>query len=292
MEAVPYAFFGFDSVWPEDDRADVVVLPISYAGTTSFGGGTGFAPVRLMQASRGFETFHADFNVDLEKYKWLTLDELQSQNNAEIVVREIQAEVADLMGRYAKQRDARHPFLLSVGGEHTITVGVVAGLLQTYPDLVIGQLDAHSDFRDEYHGNRYSHATVGRRLDEMVDGRLRQFGVRSRDRNDPERAVQCLDRTADLFLEHLKRLADTRGHPVYLTFDIDVLDPSLTSTGTPEPDGLSYREAITVVRRCFQELNVVGFDLTEYVPSTLECDVVAAKILFEAAAAHLVTRSA
>ncbi len=292
MESVPYSFFGFDSIWPSEDVADIVVVPISYAGTTSFGAGTIFAPVRLMQASRSFEPFHHDFGVDLEKYKWLTLDELQSQNNAEIVVGEIHAHVADLMRQYAAQGYDKRPFLMAVGGEHTITVGVVAGLMETYPDLVIGHFDAHSDFRDEYHGNKYSHATVGRRLDELVDGQLRQFGVRSRDRHDPERALRCLDQTADQFLENLRRLAGERRRPVYLTFDIDVLDPSITSTGTPEPDGLSYRETISVLRRCFHELTVVGFDLTEYVPSTLEHDVVAAKILYEAAAAHLVARQA
>lgn len=291
MEEVPYSFFGLDSVWPEDGVADIVVMPISYAGTTSFGAGTAFAPVRLMQASRGFETFHHEFSLDLEKYKWLMLDELQSQNSAEVVVQEIRDYVAALMGRYAEEHRAR-PFFMAVGGEHTITVGVVGGLLPTYPDLVIGHFDAHSDFRDEYHGNRYSHATVGRRLDELVPGRLRQFGVRSRDRHDPERALQLADPTANQFLDSLNRIAGGRTCPVYLTFDIDVLDPSVTSTGTPEPDGLSYREAITILRRCFAELNVVGFDLTEYVPSTLECDVVAAKILFEAATAHLVTRKA
>jgi agmatinase len=292
MEDVPYTFFGFDSVWPDDGRADIVVLPIAYAGTTSFGAGTIFAPIRLMQASRGFEPFHYDFGIDLEKYTWLTLDELQSQNDSTVVVRELQGYVADLMPQFAVQEHDARPFLMAVGGEHTITVGVVAGLLKTYPDLVIGQFDAHSDFRDEYHGNKYSHATVGRRLYELVDGRLRQFGVRSRDRDDPEYALQCLDATADLFLEHLKQLGDGGRRPVYLTFDVDILDPSITSTGTPEPDGLSYREAITILRRCFHELNVVGFDLTEYVPSTLECDVVAAKILYEAAAAHLATRQA
>lgn len=291
MESVPYSFFGFDSVWPDEDLADIVVLPIAYGGTTSFGAGTIFAPVRLMHASRGFEPFHHDFGIDLEKYRWLTLEELQSENNADVVVKEIQASVADLMGQYAAQGYDKRPFLMSVGGEHTITVGVVAGLLGTYPDLVIGHFDAHSDFRDEYHGNKYSHATVGRRLDELVDGRLRQFGVRSRDRHDPPRALQCLDQTADRFLENLRRLAGERTRPVYLTFDIDVLDPSITSTGTPEPDGLSYREAITILRRCFHELNVVGFDLTEYVPSTLENDVIAAKILYEASAAHLATRT-
>ncbi len=292
MEAVPYSFFGFDPVWPEDDIADIVVLPIAYAGTTSFGAGTMFGPVRLMQASRGFEPFHHEFDIDLGDYKWLTLDELQSQNNSEVVVREIQRDVADLMRQYATQGYTAHPFLLTVGGEHTITVGVVAGLLETYPELVIGHFDAHSDFRDEYHANRYSHATVGRRLDELVDGRLRQFGVRSRDGDDPERALQCLDPNADLFLENLRRLAGERTRPVYLTFDVDVLDPSITSTGTPEPDGLLYREAVGILRRCVRELNVVGFDLTEYVPSTLECDVTAAKILYEVAAAHLAARKA
>lgn len=290
MEAVPYSFFGFDSVWPDEGIADVAILPVSYAGTTSFGAGTIFAPVRLMQASRGFETYHYDFGIDLEKYAWLTLDELQSQNSADVVVREIQGYVTDLMQAYAKQHRERRPFLMSVGGEHTITVGVVGGLLETYPDLVIAHFDAHSDFRDEYHGNKYSHATVGRRLDELVEGRLRQFGVRSRDRHDPERAFECLDPTADRFVKSLDRLAGGRARPVYVTFDIDVLDPSVTSTGTPEPDGLSYREAVGILRRCVQELNVVGFDLTEYVPSTLECDVVAAKLLYEAAAAHLVAR--
>lgn len=290
MEAVPYSFFGFDSVWPDEGVADVVILPVSYAGTTSFGAGTIFAPVRLMQASRGFELYHHEFGIDLEKYVWLTLDELQSQNNSQVVVREIHEHVAELMREYARQRTDRRPFLMSVGGEHTITVGVVAGLLETYPDLVIAHFDAHSDFRDEYHGNRYSHATVGRRLDELVDGRLRQFGVRSRDQQDPERALECLDPTADRFLENLHRLASGRTRPVYVTFDVDVLDPSITSTGTPEPDGLSYRAALSVLRRCFQELNVVAFDLTEYVPSTLECDVVAAKLLYEAAVAHLVAR--
>ncbi len=199
MDIVPYSFFGFDSVWPEDGIADIVVLPVAY--------GIIFGPLRLLQASRRLDPYHHEFAIDLEQFTWLTLDEFQSQHNAEVVVREIRGHVSHLMEQYAKHGYDRRPFLLVVGGEQTITVGVVAGLLETYPDLVIGQFDAHSDFLDTDHATKYSDSTVGRRLDELVGGRLRQFGVRARDRHDPERARQCSDSTPDRFLENLKRLA-------------------------------------------------------------------------------------
>jgi agmatinase len=173
-----------------------------------------------------------------------------------------------------------------IGGEHTATVGGVRGALRHHPSLQVIHVDAHADLRDEYDGRRLSHATVMRRVaDEVGFERIAQYGIRSGPREEFEIARRCLFSGPTL---HIDRAVLDRIHsrPVYLTIDIDVLDPSCApGTGCPEPGGVTFSELLSFLYD-LRNLNVVAVDLMEVLPSVDVNDitsVAAAKLIREAA---------
>jgi agmatinase len=154
-----------------------------------------------------------------------------------------------------------------VGGEHLATLGAVRAALRKYPELIIIHFDAHTDLRDDYLGERLSHATVMRRVWELAgDGRIYQFGIRSGEKHEFEfAAAHTVLRRYDLngLVEAIESL---KGLPVYFSLDLDVLDPSvLPGTGTPEPGGVSFAQLLDAVVRLGQ-LNIVGCDMCELSP--------------------------
>jgi agmatinase len=150
-----------------------------------------------------------------------------------------------------------------MGGEHLVTLPAVEAAAQAYPDIVVLHLDAHLDLRDDYEGLKLSHATVMRRVMEKVSpGRLLQFGIRSGTREE-----WALSEEKGTLLEDLSSLPGIVGDkPVYLTLDLDVLDPSIMpETGAPEPGGLSFSDLHKVMLAC-RDIRVVAGDVVEYCP--------------------------
>jgi agmatinase len=175
-----------------------------------------------------------------------------------------------------------------IGGEHTATLGAVRGLQRLHPGLVVMHVDAHTDLRDSYLGFEISHATFMRRVvEELGIGHLAQYGIRSGTREELELARGCLHSGPGL---DVGRNARDRIHhrPVYVTIDIDVLDPSAApGTGCPEPGGCTFRELVAFLRS-LRELNVVGVDVMEVLPAADVNDITsaaAAKLVREAALA-------
>ncbi len=261
-------------------EAEAVVIPLPLERTVSYGRGTAGAPRAILAATGQIETFDEETEIDLEKgppvHTAPAVPELPS--------------LEDYL-KLTKQRvRAFGPkFVLALGGEHTITAGVVPGLAADLSQLTVVQIDAHADLIDRLDGRRWSHGTVMRRLYDS-GCRLVQIGLRSASREEYE-LIRGGDRIQAYFAhqlpeawpEVLERLGRLRG-PVYLSVDVDGLDPGLVpSTGTPQPDGLSWRDMMQVLRAIATAPGAqwVGADVVELIPAPHPpgSDAVVAKLL-------------
>jgi len=260
-------FLGLEAPWCELESANVVVVPIPYEHTTSYGKGTAKAPEAILGASRMVELY--DEEVKGEAYRWMggiaTLEPLiQSEAMVDAdAVHHIRNAVDEILDR--------EKIVISIGGEHTVALGCVSAFASRYPGMSVLQFDAHSDLRDEYEGNPYSHACVMKRI---LDGKIDivQVGIRSQcqeeahlieKRNLATFLMSDMKKQDDWMSQALARLGD----PVYITFDCDCLDPALMpAVGTPEPGGMNWDETTAFLRRVMRERRVVGLDLCELAP--------------------------
>lgn len=260
--------------------ADIVVLPLPFEKTVSYGSGAATGPRAILEGSTQIELFDEEAGVAFDK-------ELRVHTAEEVAAGGLDTEEY-LAAVSARVQGLRGKFVLALGGEHTVTYGAVRGLDVPPQDLTIVQIDAHADLIDELDGRRWSHGTVMRRLWE--EGcRLVQIGVRSLSREEFDLAKRG-DRIRTFFAHDLDReweeaLRAIRGlhGPIYLTIDVDGLDPSIIpSTGTPQPDGLSWKQATAAMRAVAlaPAARLVGADIVEYVasPNPPGSDLAAAKI--------------
>ncbi len=259
------------------EEADWVIVGLPYDGTTSFRPGTRFGPEAVRSASWGLETYSPLCDKDLETRRYFDAGELEFPlGNRDAILA--------LIRKNAQQVLAGGKRWLGVGGEHLVTYPAIQAYVEKYPNLAVLHFDAHADLRDDYLGEQLSHATVLRRVADLIGPeRLVQIGIRSGPREEFDwmrRHGTLLESEADIPRAR-QRL---EGCPVFLTIDLDVLDPSIMSgTGTPEPGGMDF---CTFVRwlRAFDGLDFVGADVVElsphYDPSGVST-VVAAKVIRE-----------
>ena len=243
------------------DDARAVLFGAPFDGTTSFRPGTRFGPQAIRAESDGIETYSPYQNKDLEDIAVFDSgDLLLPFGNTEAVLAMIEARTQEILDA------GKMPVML--GGEHLVTLGAVRAMVKKYPDLHIIHFDAHADLRDDYLGECLSHATVLRRSwDLLGDGRIHQFGIRSGERSEFEFALEHIDfhpfSVKDV-LDVVLALGDKV--PVYVTLDLDVLDPSLfCGTGTPEAGGIFFQD-LEEALLALEALNVVGFDMNELSP--------------------------
>lgn len=243
------------------DEARAVIFGAPFDGTTSFRPGTRFGPGAIRAESDGIETYSPYQDKDLEDIAVFDSGDLLFPfGNTEAVLDLIEARTGEIL--------AAEKLPVMIGGEHLVTLGAMRAMVKKYPDLHIIHFDAHADLRDEYLGEHLSHATVLRRCHELVgDGRIHQFGIRSGERSEFEFGRVHTDmhpfNTRDV-LQAALALGDRV--PVYVTLDLDVLDPSLfAGTGTPEAGGILFGE-LEEALLALESLNVVGFDMNELSP--------------------------
>jgi len=251
-------FIGFDN---EYDESKIVVFGAPFDGTTSFRPGARFAPEVIRRESYGLETYSPYLEKDLEDYKIFDGGDLEFSFGNPM-------STLDIIYKYTSKvlKDDKIPFM--VGGEHLISYGSIKAIHEKYPDLHVIHLDAHTDSRDEYMGEKYSHATVIRRCwDFLGDGKIYQFGIRS---GSKEEFVWSKDHTymEKYSMNTLNEIVDKlKNVPVYITIDLDILDPSIfCGTGTPEPGGITFKEIMNGIKE-FEKLNVVGGDIVELSPN-------------------------
>jgi len=244
----------------EYDEASVVLFGAPYDGTTSNRPGARFGGAAIRRESQGLETFSPYLERDLSELKVFDGGELELSFGAPVPV-------LKTIYNYTKQiiNSVKIPVML--GGEHLVTLGAVRAIVEKYSDLVIIDFDAHIDLRDEYMGQKLSHASVIRRCYELTgDGRIFQFGVRSGDKAEFEWGKEKVF-TQRFTLDGLESvIKKINKKPVYFTIDLDVLDSAvLPATGTPEAGGISFNEILDGIKKVCR-LNIVGCDLTELSP--------------------------
>ncbi len=257
----------------------IVIIGVPMDFTVSFRPGARFGPKKIREASYGLENYSVYADDSLENKRFF------DAGDVDIPFGNVEKSL-DIIGDVAKKflDDGKIPLFL--GGEHLISYPIIKEVVENYPDLVIVHFDAHADLRDSYLGEKLSHATVLRRISEHIkDKHIYQFGIRS---GIEEEFLYAKQHTHMYPLEvktpFLKALQALKNRPIYITLDIDVVDPAFApGTGTPEPGGCSAQEILEVVSN-FKELNIVGFDLVEVSPAndlSERTSLLAAKILRE-----------
>ena len=262
-QSLPMNFGGIaEAEFSSFESSRILVWPISYEGTVSYGGGTGQGAMAIIDASRNMELYDEETDAEIYKLGIHTVDESPSVDPPEQMM-------SSLYDR-AKELVASGKFVTMIGGEHSVSAPVIRAHAEKYQNLSVLQIDAHADLRDTYDGTPHSHASIMARVVKDMQIPAVQVGIRSISVDEarvvdqlPTRIFWAKDIVgrSDWWDDAVDGLTDN----VYLTIDIDGLDPSLVSaTGTPEPGGLGWYETIGLIRTVARKRNVVGMDLTEY----------------------------
>lgn len=245
----------------EYDDAKIVLFGAGFDGTTSFRPGTRFAPSAIRNESFGIETYSPYQDKDMLDYAYFDSGDLElTFGDTEKVLADIEERSETILN------DGKIPFM--IGGEHLVTLGSVRAVSQKFDDLHIVHFDAHADLREDYLGQKLSHACVLRRCHDILgDGKIFQFGIRSGERDEfafAKEHTYMNKFNLDTLAETVEKL---KGKNVYLTVDLDVLDPSIfAGTGTPEAEGVSFKELREALTLVCSKLNIVGCDVNELSP--------------------------
>jgi agmatinase len=256
-------FGGTTPTTTDFEHARVVILPVPLDRTTSYVAGTRNGPHEILVASSHMELWDEETQTDVHSIGIFTLPEMDFPfGNIDEVVGEIRRVAAELV--------ARDKFPVVLGGEHSITPPIVAAVAERHAGLSVLQIDAHADLRDHYMGTPHNHACAMRRVLDCAPAT--QVGIRSL---SPEEAAAIPSLRTHVFYDYnmredprwMDRVVDTLSDTVYVTIDVDGLDPAIMpATGTPEPGGLSWYELLGLLRRVAERKRVVGFDLVELSP--------------------------
>jgi len=245
------------------DRAAAVVLPVPYDATSTWIKGADRGPRALLDASTQVELWECVTGTEPSRHGIATAEPIRHDGGPDVLAELVEAAVGPVLGRGAV------PVVL--GGEHSVSIGAFRAAARAFSDLTIVQLDAHADTRETYHGSPCNHACVMARARELCP--IVQVGIRSLDASevaglDPHRVLYAHRLHALPEPAWLERISSLIGPKVYLTVDLDVLDPSaLPATGTPEPGGLSWLQLTAAIRRIARVSEIVGFDVVELCPA-------------------------
>lgn len=260
------------------EESKIVLFGAPYDCTTSFRPGSRFAPNAIRSESFGIETYSPYQDLDLEDINVYDDGDIEFPfGNASKCLSLIESKVKEIIS------DNKIPFM--IGGEHLLTLGAIKGLINNYNDLYIVQFDAHADLRDDYLGEKLSHATVMRRCDEILEKKhIFQFGIRSGEKKEFLYAKEFTNLTKFNFSNIKEVISFLKTKKVYISLDLDILDPSIfPGTGTPEAGGVTFNELLEALL-LFKDLDIVGIDVMELSPTYDQSGVstaVACKIIRE-----------
>ena len=265
------------------EQPKVVVVPYGLEASVSYGSGTAKGPAAILEASRQVELFDEELLCEpWREYGIATLKEHPITKN-------LPEAISNLGGIVEKILEQKQ-FPLILGGEHSLTAGVIKPFLTHFPDLAILHFDAHADLRDGYDGEHFSHAAALRRCLDHPVKKLVSLGIRNISAEEFS-YYQINKNRISIYWAHEKAnwnldeiIAELAGKPVYLTFDLDGFDASLMSaTGTPEPGGLFWDDVIPVIREVSRNAQLVGADVVELAPkpNLHACDFLAAKLCYK-----------
>lgn len=270
-------YAGLDAPYGEASFAKVFIQPIPFDLTTTYQKGTDKGPEALIEASRNLELY--DIETDSEVYlKGIyTAPPIQARTSEQMIADSYAA---------IKKYLALDKFVVTLGGEHTISYPAIKAHAEKFPGLTLLQFDAHTDLQPVYENNPWSHASVMARVKELPGiSPIVSVGIRSLSSNE----LPYLDRARTFFAHQLEgnwidQVMERLTGPIYITFDLDAFDSSLMpSTGTPEPGGLDWHKTLKLLKRVFTEKKVVGFDIVELCPQPGNGapDYLAAKLLYK-----------
>jgi agmatinase len=282
---LPHTFLGLDEAAADFASAKAVLLPVPYESTTSYGGGTREGPRAILEASRYIELY--DQEVDCEAATRIGIHTLPA---LELTRAGATPAMEELRSAYARVADTcGDRFLLMLGGEHSVSSPAILAQADRHPQrLSVLQLDAHADLRGEYEGTPNSHASAMARVLERAD--VVAVGIRAVSAEEMELArgseASTLVWADEMWQDDawMDRALEALGPEVYLTFDVDYLDPSLVpSTGTPEPGGPGWYRTLKFLKRVFREREVVAADVVELapVPGLHAPDFLVAKLVYK-----------
>ena len=273
----PYNLFGIED--QDYSKAKVVAIPVPYDSTTSYKSGARDGPHAIIDASRNLELYDEEYKKEITEIGVYTTDEMQpSVGSPEETIGWIEKEIAIIL-------DAKKLPLL-IGGEHSIAVGSIRAVAKRNNDFSIIHFDAHSDYRDEYMGSRYSHACIMARARDVCES-CYSVGVRSIDAESAKKYsndILYMKDMQNLPADEIARIINKRTRQnVYITIDLDVLDNGeMPSVGTPEPNGIRFIQIDAVLKNVLAEKNLLGMDVCELapIPGMIAPNFLAAKLIF------------
>ncbi len=264
----PFNFLGLDE--QNYQKSKVVIFPVPYSSTTYWKSGTKDGPQAIIDASRHIEFYDVEMKKDPSKSGIFTLPFLEpSKNSPEETMARIK-NVTDKLLRDGK-------FVMMLGGEHSVTLGAVQAFNNKFSNFSVLQFDAHTDLREEFEGTKHHHACVMKRVKDLGLS-ITQVGIRS--------ASESIE-TKNVFLAPglpIDKIISSLKDNVYLTFDLDALDPSIMpSTGTPEPGGLGWYEVLNLIKKISEKKKIIGADVVELdpTPGFAAPDFLAAKLVYK-----------
>jgi agmatinase len=282
LGSVPRSYGALEEEYSNFKKAKAVIIQVPYDRTTTYIHGTNNGPAAIIDASRYMERFDDELNQETFRIGIHTMDPLSVENlSSEEMASRVSAQVGELL--------KANKFPVMLGGEHSITVGAVKAYKEAYPNLSVLQLDAHYDLRDELFGSRLNHGCVARRISEICP--VVHVGARSMSKEEkdflsaqPNGRVKTVSVYDILEMPMWKdTVTNSLTENVYITIDLDVFDPALVpATGTPEPGGIGWYEALSLLKEVAKDKKVVGFDVVELCPmqGNVAPDFLAAKLVY------------
>jgi len=269
--------FGGAEVVYDYKESGIIIVPVPYDETSTWIKGSDKGPDAIMEASVNLEFYDAETGTEVHRKGIHTIDPVVGYSTPEALVKAVSDRIIELL------KDNKFPVI--VGGNHTVSIGSVMAFSGYFTNLTVLQLDAHTDLRQEYEGSRFNHACAMARCSESAP--VIHVGIRSMSAEEVPFAVREniffaheLHYNKDLYQKAIDKLTEN----VYVTIDLDVLDPSLMpSTGTPEPGGPGYYDLMHFLRDVAKSRKIVGFDVVELCPSPVNKapDFIAAKIIYQ-----------
>lgn len=268
---------GLEAEFTGLSESQVVILPIPYDKTSTWGKGADKGPQAILNASANMEVYDIETGSEIYKSGIHTASSVQEKSSPEKMVNAVEEIASKYIGL--------NKFLVGLGGEHSVTTGLVRAHAGQYKNLSVLQLDAHTDLRPEYEGTPYNHACVMSRVKEICP--VVQVGIRSMDTVElpfvEHERLFLADKIQDN--DHwMDQAINLLTQDVYITFDLDVFDPSIMpSTGTPEPGGMLWYPVLKFLRKVIEKRNLLGFDVVELAPveSNRSPDFMAAKLIYK-----------
>jgi len=256
-------FAGLDPPYSNLQQAKTVIIPVPYDSTSEWRTGSRHGPQAIIDASQYLELYDLELDREIYKVGISTLSQIEPLlSSPQDMIDRVYQVIRDLI--------QKEKFVVLLGGEHSLSLGAVRAFKETFPRLSVLQLDAHADLRDEYLGTKYSQACVMRRIFELCP--ISQVGLRSLSWEEKQFLTQ--KKLTPFYMSDLasnrasvNEIVDSLSMDVYITIDVDVLDPSIMpAVGTPEPGGMSWNQVLDIIEPVARHKHVVGFDLVEFCP--------------------------